>query len=265
MLMYDLKGYNYGKRALLFSFLFFITSVESQVFIRNSDYKIFTSVTVKHQDKNIEINKVNFKNISFDPDDKVVYNNKLLDFSVSQDTLFFFDRVKEIEEVHVSYNENVDRKEKTIKSSELKRSSASIFPNNLNATFIKIEVSRKTFVKSIIFFPNLISFPHDIKGNIDIQILPNINGFPDIDNPIMSFQRDISETVNKKWEIVLPKIMKYPDNGFFVTFYYLSSDTSKTALLKMNKDTYMYSYYPQYKAWKKSNINGYFYKLKVLQ
>ena len=33
----------------------------------------------------------------------------------------------------------------------------------------------------------------------------------------------------------------------------------------MNKDTYMYSYFPQYKAWKKSMINGYFYKLKVLQ
>lgn len=265
MLMYHFKEYNYWKRALLFSFLFFVISLKSQIFIRNSDYKAFLSVTIKHQGKNIEINKANFKNISFEPDDKVDYNNRLLDFSVSQDTLFFFDKVKEIEEVHISNDENIDRKEKTIKSSELKHSSAAIFPNNLNATFIKIEVSRKTFVKSIIFFPSLISFPHDIEGNIDIQILPNLNGFPDIDNPILSFQRDISETVNKKWEIILPKIIKYPNNGFFVTFYYLSSDKTKTALLKMNRDTYMYSYYPQLKVWKKSNINGYFYKLKVLQ
>ena len=258
--------YNFEKwkRVLLFSFLIFFAIFKSQTFIRSSDEKTFDSIVILHKGVNILVNKSNFKAIDFDRNDKVLYNNKSIDFSISRDTLFFFDKVKEIEEVHIT-NENLDnKKEKTIISRELKYNGADIFPNNLIATYIKIAATKKTFVKSIVFFPELLFFPHDIKGNIDIQILPNVNGFPDINNPILSFQRDISETVNKKWEIVLPRIIKYPNDGFFVTFYYLSDDKKRTTVLKLNRDTYMYFYYPQTKEWKKATFNGYFYKLRIL-
>lgn len=254
-----------GKRAVLFSFLFFSLLFKSQTFIRNSDDKIFENITVLHEQKNVEIDKSNFKNFPFDTNDKIVYNGKLLDFSISHDTLYFFDKVKEIEEVHISGDNLNNKKERTINGNELKRYSAAIFPNNLVATFIQVDVKKKTFVKSITFFPEPSSFPNDINGSIEIQILPNVNGFPDNDNPILSFQKDISETVQKKWDIILPQIIKYPENGFFVTFFYKSVDKRRTAILKLNKDTYSYFYYPQSKEWKMATFNGYLYKLRILQ
>lgn len=238
---------------------------KSQAFIRSSDGKTFDSVILVHAGENMEINKSNYKDFPFNSEDKILYNNKHLDFYISQDTLIFFDRIKDIEEVHFTNENFSNKKEKTVKSRELKNNIAAIFPNNLTGTYIKINTSKRTFVKSIVFFPELLFSSHDIKGDIHIQILNNINGFPDSNNPILSFQKDISETVNKQWEIVLPKIIKYPESGFFVTFNYQSEDKSRTATLKLNKDTYMYRFYPNTEEWKKSSVNGYLYKLKVLQ
>lgn len=253
------------RKTTFFAFLLFSSFFYAQSFIRISDEKAFDSVILFRKGKTIELNKSNFKDFSFHPEDKIQYNNKLLDFSVSQDSLFFFYKVKEIEEVHLT-SENVHNKsEKTIKSKVLKHWAAAIFPNNLWATFIKIDTQKRTFVKSVIFFPEPLSFPHSVKGKLDIQILPSVNGMPDNDNPILTFQKDIFDASQKKWEIILPRIIKYPDNGFFVTFYYQYDYKEKLPFLKLNQQTYLYNYYPQTDEWKKSIANGYLYKLKVLQ
>jgi len=175
------------------------------------------------------------------------------------------EKFKDIEEVKLEYEDLKNKKNKTFNSKELKNNFCVIFRNQKLATLIKIDAQKKVFIKSVVFFPDTRFLAHDIKGNIDIEVLPNVNGFPDIDNPILSFKRDISETVQKKWEIILPKIIKYPENGFFITFDYQSNDQGKTSQLKMNKNTAMYFYYPQSDQWKKLNINGYLYIVKFLQ
>ncbi|MCY1661257.1 hypothetical protein [Chryseobacterium sp. SL1] len=210
------------------------------------------------------LDKKNFKSFLFKENDKVLYNNKSTDFYVSNDTLFIFDRIKEIEEVKIDY-EDVSNKEERIVKSKKANAVATIPPNNRVATFIKINVKKKTFIKSVTFFPDLLFVPQNMDGNVEIEILPNLNGLPDIDNPIMSFQRDISETVNKKWEIILPRIMKYSEDGFFIAFYYKSDNKIRTTSLRLGKDAPMYMYYPQYGEWRKMSYGGYLYKLKVLQ
>lgn len=248
------------------TFIFLLSPIllMSQTFIRSSDEKAFRSVTLSRNGKNTIIDNSNFKNFEFDQNDRILYNDKLLDFSVSNDTLFFFDKVKEIEKVQLDYENLNNKREKTFKS-EKKNASSEIFANNRIATFIKIDTKKKTFVKSVIFFPELLFFSHDIKGIIDIQVLPSVNGFPDDGNPILSFQREISEAVRKKWEIVLPRIIKYPDEGFFVTFYYQPKNMKKTAVLKLNNESQMFMYYPQDHQWKITNVGCFLYKVKVLQ
>lgn len=253
-----------GGRALAFS-LFLVSQIfYSQTFVRHSDEKVFDSVVVLQKGKKLILNKSNFNSFQSAVDDKVLFNSKLLDFHVSNDTLIFFDKVKEIEGLHLEKEIFDNKREKTFKSNKA-NATAQIYTNNLLATFISIKAKKKTFVKSIIFYPETSLFPNDISGSLKIQILHNLNGFPDNDTEILSFERDIAESVNKEWEIVLPRIIKYPESGFFVTFYYQSSDKKKTSVLKLNSDSQMYMFYPQDKQWKRINNNGYLYKLKVLQ
>ncbi|GAA5088848.1 hypothetical protein GCM10023210_12910 [Chryseobacterium ginsengisoli] len=254
-----------GKRVLLFSFLLFSAIFYGQTFIRSSDEKVFNNVIVKQDGKNIEINKTNFKDFLFKPDDKIVYDNRLLDFSINQDSLYFFDKVKEIEEINIVGENLGNKNEKIIKSGETQKVYADIFPNNYIATFIKIGAKKRTFVKSITFFPDKRFSIKNLSGKIQIQIMPNLGGFPDEDSTILTFEKDMSETYQNKWEIELPRIMKYPDNGFFVVFYYQSNNKKMTATLKLNNESDMFLFYPTNKEWKSIKNNGYLYKLKILQ
>lgn len=243
---------------MLFSFIFFSYLFSAQIFIRSSDEKIFSSVVILHEGKNNIVDKSNFKSFSFNENDKVLYNNKLIDFSVSNDTLFFFDRVKEIEEVEIVKKKNDD---------ELKNGLLDIFLNQHAATYIKLNSKKRTFVKSIQFFPKFI---YNAKGLIQVKILRNVNGYPDIDSPILSFETDLSKVQDKKWEIVLPQIMKYPEEGFFVDLFFRienkeNIDLKPSIVFKPNKETPMYFYYPQTKEWKKMSFSGYLVKLKTLQ
>ena len=252
------------KRVLLFSFLFFSKFLFCQTFIRNSDEKIFDSITVINNNKKILLNKINFKNYKFNSDDRVLYNNKLLEFSISNDSIFFFDKVREIEEVQIIGENLKTKREKNLKSKELKNVFLKIFINQHSATYIKINSKTKTYIKSLTVFLEPKMYKSNINESIQIKILKNVNGFPDIDSPILSFQAFLPEMGSKKWEIILPNIIKYPKDGFFVDFYY-ESDKNEYVLLKTNNESSMYFYYPQTKQWKKLNFNGYLYKLKVLQ
>ena len=261
-----LKIFNNWKREIIsLSFLFFSSCFYSQAFIRSSDEKSFDEVTIVSKNKNIIIDKNNFKDYKPVVGDKVLYNQKLLDFAIENDTLFFFDKVKEIEEISIVGDNLENKREKIIKSGENQRVYADIFPNNQIATFIKINTSKRTFVKSITFFPDKRFSMKNLPGKIQIQIMPNTRGFPDNNSVILSFEKDMSETFQNKWEIELPRIIKYPDNGFFVVFYYKSDNKKMTATLKLNNESDMFLFYPQSNEWKSIKNNGYLYKLKVLQ
>lgn len=243
---------------MLFSFLLFSVSFFAQTFIRSSDEKVFSSIVVIHNGKSSIIDKSSFKTFEFNEKDKVLYDNKQLDFSVSNDTLFFFDKVKEIEEVEI-----VKKKNKV----ELKKALLNVFLNQHASTYVKLNSNNRTFVKSILLFPKAIYNP---KGFIQVKILRNVNGFPDIDSPILSFETDLSNIQNKKWEIILPKIIKYPDEGFFVDLFFPienkeNIDLKPNIIFESNKETPIYFYYPQSKEWKKMSFNGYLVKLKTIQ
>ncbi len=255
-----------GKRVLLFSFLLFSAIFYGQTFIRSSDEKVFNNVIVKQDGENIEINKTNFKDFLFKPDDKIVYDKRLLDFSINKDTLYFFDKVKEIEAVEII---KFNGKKKII-SSKKKRASAEIFANNRIASLIEIESEKKTFVKSLVLLINKFQFTNEFDGILKVQILKNTNGFPDDSSEQASFEINISELManhkpftEQKIQLDFPNIIKYPKEGLFIVLN-LKTDKKHTVSLTQNEDTQMFIYYPK-EGWKKQNFNGYYYQLKILQ
>lgn len=260
-----LFNYSWKRDIISLFFLSFSSYFYSQTFIRDSDKKSFNEVTIVRSNKNIVINRKTFKDYKPSIDDKILYNQKLLDFAIENDSMFFFDKVKEIEEINVVGDNLENKKEKIIKSGETQKVYAAIFPNNYIATFIKINTNKRTFVKSITFFPDKRFSVKNLSGKIQIQIMPNLGGFPYEESTILTFEKDMSESYQNRWEIELPRIIKYPENGFFMVFYYQSDNKKMTTTLKLNNESDMFLYYPKNKEWKSIKNNGYLYKLKVLQ
>jgi len=249
------------KRILFFSFFFFNICLNAQNFIRFSDLKSFDSVTILNNKKKYIINKLNFKNYKFSANDYVYYNNKSLDFSISNDTLFFFDRVKEIETISLVKDDLKDKNEKNVSSSKNKREMADFWCDKKVATLVKFNTKKKAFIKSFTLFPLMLD---SSKGILEIQITSNNSGLPDSDSSILTFEKDLSEVTSKKWEIILPRIIKYPENGFFLIFY-LKNGEKRNVALRLNSDSEMLMYNAESNDWKKIGFNGYYYKLKILQ
>lgn len=258
---------NFWKRALLFSFLILINRSFAQKILRNSDYKEFESVVLVNNNEKKILDKENFKTTVFKNWDKILYNDKAVEFAISNDTLFFFDKVKEIEEVEILDIHN--KIEKTVRSKK-KNASAEIFANNRIGTFIKINTTKKTFIKSFTVLQRAsLQGEEDFEGTLQIQLLKNSNGLPDDSAELLSFEKKIPEIENnkwslsQKWEITLPQIIQYPKEGFFIVFY-LKSDKKHTVALNINDESPMYIFYPN-EGWKKLSFNSYYYQLKVLQ
>lgn len=258
------------KRALLFSFLLKLNSLFGQVILRNSDGQTFDFIEISQNNKpGIIFKDLDIHKFSFTSNDKVIYQNKKYDFTIYNDTLVFFDKVREIDEVKIVSENGFGKKNKIIKSSK-GIGVAEIFKNGFTGTFVKINTTKKTYIKSIILFPQKgMSFSGRFEGILDIQILGNKNGFPDNNSEILFFSKNISEIIldkygnAKKWELVLPKIIKYPTDGFFIVLN-LKTNEKNSIGLELNKDSQMYMYYPS-EGWKKLNNNSYQYKLKILQ
>lgn len=243
---------------------------KSQTFLRNSDYKTFNEITIVQKNKKIIVTKKNFVDFNSDNTDKVLYENNLYDFYLNADTLIFFDKVKEIDEVKIEYENIKDKKEKSYRSNE-RSGGAVIFPNNRIATLVNIKTNKTTYIKSLSIFPvqNAISIDTNDDSILNIQLLGNNNGLPDDSDEILSFEKKISDLkVRKKdkvneWKIVLPKIIKYRKNGFFVVFFKKEKPEDRT-FFKMNNQSEMFMYFPK-DGWRSFNINGYYYQLKILQ
>ncbi len=255
---------------MLFSFLIQLGFLSGQAIIKNSDNEQLTSIEIlKSNGSKVTLNKDKIKIFDFSPNDKVQFKNRAYDFSVYNDTLIFFDKTKEIEEVAIS-NIHSDHGRKTFKSSK-KKASAEIFSNGYTATCVRINTNKNTYVKSIIIFPQQsFNFNGRFEGNLYIKIVKNLNGLPDDQSELVSFKKNLSEIKVdkygnvKNWEIQLPKIIKYPPEGFFIIFNLEPINNTNLALI-LNDDSQMFMYYPQTKEWKEMNYNGYRYKLKILQ
>jgi len=245
--------------------IFFIFSLilQSQTFIRSSDEEAFSSVTLSRKGKNTIIDKSNFKNFEFDQNDRILYNNKLLDFSISNDTLFFFDKVKEIESVNLVGKNKI---ESVVKVKKRRIATCSIFANRGEAVIIKLpSANEKTFVKSITVFPKRQFY---FEGKIKISILNIINNLPNDVSPILTFEKDLKEIEDSEWEIVLPKIIKYPKDGLSLAFLYENHKISRSESRFLNtKCTDESRGYTKCcgNDWSVVNFAGLLYKVKVLQ
>lgn len=253
--------YNRVRKRIVFSFLlfFFFIFTAAQKFVRFSDGKLFDSLVVLQEGRKEIINNSNFKKFIFADDAKIYYQNQLVDFSLNNDALVFFDKVQEIEEVQIV------GKKKSFKISRNKnrtKATADLFAGNLTATFIKLNTKNETYIKSIVLFPERISVPN---GILKIQIVPNVNNFPKQDLPILSFEKPLSHATLKEWEITLPQIIKYPENGFFLLFYLEGGEKRNNISLRLNKDSQMYMYYPQSNEWKEMSFNSYQFKVKIFR
>ncbi len=252
-----------GSGALICSLIFFANSLYGQTFIRYSNDEEVQSVKLVSKSRTAIVDKANFKNFIFLDDDKVLLDDQSLDFSISNDTLYIFDKVKELEEVKIEKEDFSKKNESTVKGHQA--SAYGDIPSNNNvATLIKINTKKKTFIKSIVLFPKEINSP---VGKLEIRLLNNTNGLPDNASPIISFEKDFSEITPKQWEIVFPRPILYPEGGLFISFFHHADADQKkwNAVLRLNSDSYMYMFYPQINEWKKMSFNGYYFKLKVLQ
>ncbi len=250
-----------GSGALICSLILFTNSLQAQTFIRYSNDEEVPSVNLVSKHRTATVNKANFKNFVFLDDDKVLLDHKSLDFSISNDTLYIFDKVKELEEVKIE-KENFGKKDESTVKGHKASAYADITSNNQIATLIKINSKKKTFLKSIILFPKEINSP---VGKLQIKLLVNRNGLPDHESSILEFEKDFSEITAKQWEIVFPRPILYPPDGLFISLFHHTEQKKWNVLLRLNADSHMYMFYPQLNEWKKMSFNGYYFKLRVLQ
>jgi hypothetical protein len=125
---------------------------EAQTIIRFSDGKTVESIVIKNDKKNEFLTSSDLKNFQFKEGTQILYNNKVVDFAVNNDTLVVFDKVKEIEEVEILNFNN--KTEKTVKKTNQQNVFYALNSNYQMGTSVQINTEDKvTYVKSISVFP----------------------------------------------------------------------------------------------------------------
>ncbi|WP_185146886.1 hypothetical protein [Chryseobacterium echinoideorum] len=257
-----------GKELLFFSLILLSFNNKAQVIQRFSDGKLFDSITVVNAEENVILTSLNFRTFNFNRESKVLYNGKQIDFSIQNDTLVFFDKVKEIEAIKLSQSNLKEKQEKIIKKSNHKNFFYVLNSNYPMGTSINFDTEKKTtYIKSVYVFPELKNKEILNSGKMEIQILPNKNGLPNEQEPLSTFEINTKEIKGRIWEIKLPKIIKYPENGFFIIFKFIHAKNNVFALsLKTTEQSNVWLYNPvHYGGWKKDDDQGILYKLKILQ
>jgi hypothetical protein len=248
----------------LFLAFFVVCLYDAQIIQRFSDSQDFESIIVKTNGQNSNLTKSNFKSFKFKEDDQILYENRLLDFAVTHDTLVFFDKVKEIESVDLKVEKKT---EQTFKTKKRKNTIGSIYANSFWATLIQVPIENEnSFVKSITIYPTKQFY---FEGKLKIILLNIKNGLPDDSSPIVSFEKNLTEIKVREWEIVLPKIIRYPKDGFAIVFLYenkkLSLEESRFLNHKCTNESTGFVRSDYTKKWSVRNSFFLQYKLKILQ
>ncbi|MBL7878652.1 MAG: hypothetical protein JNN23_02135 [Chryseobacterium gambrini] len=235
---------------------------EAQTIIRFSDGKQIDSVFIVNSSHKVLLNKNNFQKYQYKSNDKILYENKIYDFTLEKDSMILFDKVQEIEAVNIVNNST---EEISVKNKKKSRYVCSIFSNIKKAVFIPKHFNKKSYLKSITIFPRKILLEN---GILEIFIYENKNGFPKDDTELLKFEKNISDIETGSFEIVLPKAIVYPENGFFILFYIRDKEITlakKVINLNCNSETkeFMRSDYTQ--KWTLINFPSIQYKLKILQ
>lgn len=238
--------------------LVFIIPLKAQKIIRFSDGKEFNSIHILKNNELIRITNKELLDFSFEPSDKIFYEKRNVDFSFSNDTLTFFDKVTEIETVNLQ--SNIRRQEKEIKNRRKARYTCTIYSLTSKGAYINISsLSTKTkFLKSVFIYPKRIQTK---QGNLKISLYSNDNGLPA--NSLLDFSIKMSEIKNGRNEIILPQITKIPDDGIFLVISHDAKNLQEIYETRCSKETVSYQKVNNY-TWNISDFPTFMYKLKVL-
>lgn len=253
------------KRACSFSFFILNFSFNAQILMRNSDGKLFDEVLIKRNQDVVRVNKDNLRKFNFDVADKVLYDDLLLDFMINQDTLLFFDDVREIPVVEIL---SFKGKRKVVSPKKSKRG-IQLIPGEKLATYLVDKPDVKTYIKAIELQVNKYQLTNDFDGTLVVQILGNKDGIPNDMEEIEIFSYDLNDLMKgrtafteTKVRLDLPKVIKFPEKGFFISIY-VKTDRSKTLVLSQSREGSMYRFTRG--SWVRENVPGFYYQLIVLQ
>jgi hypothetical protein len=234
----------YWKRATLFSIFCICTLCQSQILKRSSDDKEFPSLTITNKGINKEINHDNFKKFQFKKGDSILFNKIKFAYKVSNDTLIFYDKASEIEEIQFHKNKS-------------KYTSAGVSNNCFIAN--PFLFSNDNFPKKLSY---ITLYPHNLKpeglpiGEVDIKILKDKDGYPNFSDFILDFTVNLSTLVKKNnvmnnWKIKLPNTLFLDNEKYYLVLYFKSENASKNLFFEVNKNTYSFMYFHEEKLWKK--------------
>ncbi|GEM_PF-1247004 len=261
------------KRVFLFSVLFICNISFCQKIIRFSDNKEFDSIVIVDGDKKSVIHKNDIFKSQFQKNSKVLYNNKLSDFVFDNGTLTFFDKVEEIDEVVIDEgNKKKVENLKIHKNHNKKDGITTLFSNCKTAFPIKFDAKDNTYIKAI----NLTvyerkNFDKNL-GKLKIQILENKEDFPDDNNLLMEFEKNLSDFNLKfnnyllsKIKIEFPKKLKYPQKGIFIVIEYVAPK-SEYIFLIANKKNFYWWFFPKENSWKHTtDMKEFYYTLDIIK
>lgn len=260
------------KGALLFSVFLLSQSFFSQKIIRFSDNKEFDSIIIVDGNKKNVIHKNEIGNYHFSENCRVFYDNKLSEFGINKDTLTFFDQIKEIDEVII--DENLKKQKvntKKIKKRDRKAGLVDLLHNNRLAFFVKFNDSENTYINALNFIVyDKKNFDKNL-GKLKFQILENKDDFPNDDNLLMEFEKNLSDLnlnfnnyLRAKMKINFPRKLKYPKNGFFIVMEYIVPKINDITF-EANNDK-IYGFYPKENKWKyMDKTTGYYYTLDIIK
>ncbi len=259
------------KRAMLFSVFIISNLFFSQKIIRFSDNKEFDSIIIVDNNKTV-LHKNEIHNYHFSENSRVFSDNKLSEFVINKDTLTFFDQIKEIDEVNI--DENLKKQKvntKKIKKRDRKAGLVDLLHNNRLAFFVKFNDSENTYINALNFIVyDKKNFDKNL-GKLKFQILENKDDFPNDDNLLMEFEKNLSDLdlnfnnyLRAKMKINFPRKLKYPKKGFFVVIEYFSPKINDIRF-EANKDK-IYGFYPKENKWKYiDKTTGYYYTLDIIK
>lgn len=246
---------------MLFSFFCICTLYQSQILKRSSDNKEFSLLNITNKGISKEINRGNLKKFPFKKGDSIFFNQKKYEFTVSNDTLTFYDKTSKIDDVLL-------RKKKKKKK---KMTGASFFNNYTTATLMQPPNNSKRNIKSIILFPRIMQNIESISGKVHIKLLKVKNDLPDLEKEILSFDIDLktikrkSEGYERKWEINLPQPITLPADNFYMTmtFDVINYNSLNYSLNTTEENLPMYLYDEKRKVWEKQEFGQYEYELEL--
>jgi hypothetical protein len=225
-------------------------------------------IIVSNKNNSVELNQKNLKHYIFTSEDKIVLDGVKYDFSFDNDTLKIFDKIKLIQEVELYKNKN----KKKAKTFRLKkgRGVSDIFTTSESATFIQNKLQENSYLRSIsVFVHQVRNNVFDYNESLNVKIVDNKDGFPDVENEIINFDVSLlqipnSKNINEqKWEIELPNRIKIPKDDFFIVLFLKKGKQQQIGFRLNDEGSPLKVYLTSAATWINMPYNGFYFEFNM--